>query len=371
MQTLVITSESEWEPWRKPWNALAKSNPMLSMEWLMPWWRHYGQGHELHIIAVTHDNQLLGVVPSYLYQKRLGNQLRFLGSGVVSSDYMTAMVDPQNAAGVYAAISDHLRGSVDSGALRGIESVQWEGISGSDAWTSHLTTFAELGGYSFRSQSMVHSWSLPLPSSWNGYLEGQRGRSVCRKAKKCVSRVESGELNVRFLTGVEGLDEGMKELIRLHQARRESIGDDGCFADPKFDTFLREAVAGMVVAGKASFSLCESAGRVIGVHLLFVGSDTIFMYQSGVDPSYLSLEPGHVIIAANLREAISNGYQHYDFLRGDEPYKSFWGAQPIPLQRIVLAPPTLKAQAIEAVHRNLSWLRSYCSDLGTASVAKS
>lgn len=218
---------------------------------------------------------------------------------------------------------------------------------------------------------MVHSWDLALPSSWNSYLESQRGRSIFRKAKKCVSRVESGELNVRFLSGLEGLDEGMEELIRLHQARRESIGDDGCFADPKFEGFLREAVAAMVVEGKARFSLCESAGRVIGVHLLFVGCDTIFMYQSGVDPSFLSLEPGHVLIAANLRQAMSNGYKRYDFLRGDEPYKSFWGAQPTPLRRITLAPPTLKAQAIEAVHRNLSWLRTYCSDLGAASATKS
>ena len=149
------------------------------------------------------------------------------------------------------------------------------------------------------------------------------------------------------------------------------MGDDGCFADPRFEGFLLEALAGMLLEGTACFILCEYDGQVIGVQLLLLGSDTVFMYQSGVDPRFMSLEPGHAVVAGSLLFAISHAYKAYDFLRGDEPYKAFWGAQAKVLQQIVLAPPTLRAQAIEVVQRNLSKLRRYYRDLnGTSSTSK-
>ena len=115
----------------------------------------------------------------------------------------------------------------------------------------------------------------------------------------------------------------------------------------------------MLHKGTACFTLCENDGGVIGAQLLLLGTDTVFMYQSGVDPNAMDLEPGHALVTGSLLYSIECGYKTYDFLRGDEPYKAFWGAQPKVLQQIVLAPPTFKAQAIEAVQRNMNRLRTY------------
>jgi CelD/BcsL family acetyltransferase involved in cellulose biosynthesis len=358
MQTFVITSESEWERWRKPWNLLTESNPMMSMEWLQAWWQHFGSGHQLHILMVTRDDELVGAVPSYRHRTRIETQLRFLGSGAVSSDYLTAIVDKSAASDVYAVIDSYFRGLVGLPSQREFESMQWEGIAEGDGWLPHLKAFAETCGYSFRVQAMVSAWELSLPKTWDQFLAAQRGRSIHRKAKKCVARLEGSKVSVRYLTSEEGLSEGLEQLIRLHQARRNSVGEDGCFADPKFELFLRQAITEMVAQGTACLTVCETGGTVIAVHLLLLGSECAFMYQSGVDPAFLSLEPGHLAIIASLQYAMANGYQRFDFLRGDEPYKAFWGAQAIPLKRLILAPPTLKAQTLEAIYRNLSWLRS-------------
>ncbi len=367
MQTFVIKSEFEWTSWKSSWNKLTRTNPMMSLEWLAAWWNHFGLGHQLHIVAVASGDQLLGVLPCYVQQTLFGNQIRLLGTGSVCSDYLGAIVDREHATEVYKAIHENLRQSVESGSLRGIESLQFEGISSDNAWLQALAEFADKADYSMRIQKQANSWSLALPSTWAELHHSQRGHGVHRKAKKCMSRLESKELVIRQITEVVQLDEGMEHLIRLHQARRESVGDDGCFADSRFESFLLEALAGMMLEGTACFIFCENEGQVIGVQLLLLGSDTVFMYQSGVDPQFMSLEPGHAVVTGSLLYAISHGYKAYDFLRGDEPYKAFWGAQAKVLQQIVLAPPTFKAQAIEAVQRNLSWLRTYYRDMnGTA-----
>ncbi len=365
MQTTVISDRTEWLSWRAGWNALSHKNPMLSMDWLVAWWNQFGVGHQLHIVAVVEGEQLLGALPCYLHETRLGKQLRFLGSGSACSDYMGPLIDDRREDQTYAALSSYLCG------FGHIESLHFEGVARSDRWLSHLETAATVANYSMRRQEMVNSWSLDVPSSWSEYLDSQRGHGVFRKAKKCVARINSQELCIRQVQETSDFDVAMQHLVRLHQARRKSVGDSGCFADPRFDLFLREAIPAMMAQGTAAFTVCERDQQVIGIQLLLLGSDTLFMYQSGVDPDYLSWEPGHAIVTGSLLFAISRGFRAYDFLRGDEPYKAFWGAKPQPLQRVILAPPTLKAQTIEAVQRNLTWLRSCYHDLSGSGAAKS
>ncbi len=338
---------------------------MLSMEWLVAWWNQFGTGHQLHIIAVVEGEQLLGALPCYQHVTRLGKQLRFLGSGSVCSDYMGPLIDSRCKDQIHAAISNYLCG------FGHIESLHFEGVAQSDGWLSHLEASAAAANFSMRRQEMVNSWSLELPSSWSEFLDSQRGHGVFRKAKKCIARINSQELCIRQAQDASDCDVAMQHLVQLHQARRQSVGDSGCFADPRFEMFLREAIPAMMAAGNAAFTVCENNQQVIGIQLLLIGSDTVYMYQSGVDPEFLSLEPGHAIVAGSLLFAISRGFRAYDFLRGDEPYKAFWGAKPQPLQRVILAPPTLKAQAIEAVQRNLTWLRSCYHDLSGSGAAKS
>ena len=50
--------------------------------------------------------------------------------------------------------------------------------------------------------------------------------------------------------------------------------------------------------------------------------DTVGLYNSGFDPEARALSPGVVLIARTIEDAIARGFRRYDFLRGEEPYKS-------------------------------------------------
>jgi len=43
-----------------------------------------------------------------------------------------------------------------------------------------------------------------------------------------------------------------------------------------------------------------------------------------------------VLIARTIEDAIARGFRRYDFLRGEEPYKYGFGAQPTDVLRIGL-----------------------------------
>ncbi len=65
-------------------------------------------------------------------------------------------------------------------------------------------------------------------------------------------------------------------------------------------------------------------------------ADTIYGYLTAFDPEYEALGFGRTLLFEALRYAFENGFAAWDFLRGDEPYKFWWGAQLIPKCRFIV-----------------------------------
>jgi CelD/BcsL family acetyltransferase involved in cellulose biosynthesis len=60
----------------------------------------------------------------------------------------------------------------------------------------------------------------------------------------------------------------------------------------------------------------------------------------------MELEPGHSLTIAAIRQAIEEQFSVYDFLRGDEKYKSYWGGKAIPLSTMRLRPPQTMSRVV-------------------------
>src|SRR5262249_12472241 len=67
--------------------------------------------------------------------------------------------------------------------------------------------------------------------------------------------------------------------------------------------------------------------------------DVFSFYQSGFDPEYGSLSTGLVAMGLTIRRAIEEGASEFDFLHGEEAYKSLWTSKRRALERLELCPP--------------------------------
>jgi CelD/BcsL family acetyltransferase involved in cellulose biosynthesis len=59
------------------------------------------------------------------------------------------------------------------------------------------------------------------------------------------------------------------------------------------------------------------------------------LYITGYDPVWKSISPGTLLIAHALEDAANHRSVVFDFLRGDEPYKTLWGAAPTSTSTLV------------------------------------
>src|SRR5918998_2901979 len=94
----VVASLAELERLRPAWTALwhraRRATPFQSPDWLVPWWRHIGEG-ELLTIAVFDEaeGRLVGLAPLYLYAQASGERVVF-PLGVATTDYLDALAAP-------------------------------------------------------------------------------------------------------------------------------------------------------------------------------------------------------------------------------------------------------------------------------------
>ena len=106
---------------------------------------------------------------------------------------------------------------------------------------------------------------------------------------------------------------------------------------------------------------CE--GTMLGYMLNFYYAGNVFYYNGAYRASPQSLgniSAGGAILASAIRDACDNGFNSYDFLRGDEPYKLLWAKESRELFHTVLYKPVSRSIVAYLLVFRVRWfLRKY------------
>jgi CelD/BcsL family acetyltransferase involved in cellulose biosynthesis len=330
MPIQLITTWQELTALESAWRALADDSPLRSWDWLATWWQHYGLAdRQLYVIAVfddvdtkSNDKPLLGIAPWYLDRTVInGNVVRWLGSGEVCTDHLSLICRNEHYERVADAIAERLTTSCDDW-----DRLDLEAVDADDARVARLAAALEERDCLVSRQGADACWILDLPPTWDDYLAAisKSHRKQLRQLERRV--LESGRVIWHPVTNGDELETAWPLLVDLHQRRRSSLGEPGCFASPSFHDFHREAARRLLDCGQLRVSWLELDGSPAAAEYHFADGGATYAYQGGVDPQRLDEEPGRLSTILCLRRAIDEGHKRFDFLRGDEPYKAHWRA---------------------------------------------
>lgn len=330
MNVTPLTAVDALAPLSPVWNELSRGVPFRSFAWLSQWWRHYGEtsGDELYVLAAfDNSRRTIGVAPWYIQRSLAwGRVLRFLGSGEVCSDYLSLLARPEHAARVVTTFADYLMGD----GRNDWDTLDLGPIDVEDTAMAQLISELEERGAIVHRRGGPNCWRLALPATWAEYEAGL-SKSHRKQVRRLTSRVLETERAVLHTAVTPcDLDVAWQVLIDLHQRRRRSLRQSGCFASPRFESFHRSVAWKLLEAGMLRLHWLALDGRPIAAEYHIAGTDTVFAYQSGVEPDRLEEEPGRLVTIAVLQRAIADGFRTFDFCRGDEPYKAHFRAEPRP-----------------------------------------
>ncbi|MEJ2306434.1 MAG: GNAT family N-acetyltransferase [candidate division WOR-3 bacterium] len=157
---------------------------------------------------------------------------------------------------------------------------------------------------------------LKLPSSreeYLGSLSSKKRHEIRRKGRK--------------LKGAEIKNLKAKDINKLFELMESSSRDKKGFLSKEMKAFFREIALYFEGIGSLRFKACYYKAKILAGLFCFQMKDTVYAFNTAYNPDFYKLSPGVVSFALDIDEAINESFACYNFLRGEERFKSDLGAR--------------------------------------------
>jgi len=325
----VVFSEDPRDFQRRDWSGLVRADPAGTIfhtpDFLKLYWEEFGQEPEHLLLAFGEDDE--GAQVSAAAFELIGDSLRFLG-GTEVTDYMGPVGAPE------------ARGGFAKGLWAGLLSrddwreADLRGLPEDSAWLKELRDAAAGHGLELEESEDQNGVApiLELPSTWDDYLTqipSKLRHEIRRKAKKLHG--ETGPFIVETATE-ETLLPFLDRFVELH---RMSEGPKGVFMVPGMEIFFRRLGQTFCERGIFRLSFMRVRDELAAGTMGFSFGGTYSLYNSAFDRKWQQLAPGMVLVAEDIQQAVEEGCEVFDFLKGDYAYKYRFGARKRLVRRLV------------------------------------
>jgi CelD/BcsL family acetyltransferase involved in cellulose biosynthesis len=315
---------------RAEWDRLADEaragTLFLTHQWLFPWWLHFGApaGRELRVITVRDGaGALVGLLPLFAERARRGGvevqRLAFLGDGATGCDHLDVLAAPGREADVLDA------------CLRTLEGMEWDlldldGAPRDSALVIELArrwpAMRETGGVVRDGRLRFVCPHIPLQKTYEEFLAALGRRENLRRREKWLHRQPG--VSIEVARAPDEVPLALERFFTLHQARWAVDGGSDGLPDGRFPSFHRAAAPSLAERGRLRLYTLFAARRPVASVYGALHGRTFFYYQSGYDPLWAGRSVGLVLLARTVEDAFAEGLGDFDFLRGDEAYKTQW-----------------------------------------------
>jgi len=152
----------------------------------------------------------------------------------------------------------------------------------------------------------------------------------------------------------------MTGLAALHQATWQGRGEPGAFASDSFRAFHEELARRGVATGMVDLLRISAGSRLIGYLYTLIWRRNASAYQSGFvyETEHPHEKPGLVCHVAAMRYYQSRGLDVYDFLAGEDRYKTSLAGESMALHWVSAAPRATLAGLVLAGRGRLTRMRA-------------
>lgn len=311
--------------------ALNWSSMFILPIWLKTWWNTFGDDYELFIRSVHQEGQVLGIAPLMLNKN--GDDAYLIGSPDVCDylDFIT-IKDSELEQRFFGQLMLYLR---EAGVQRLILSAQrpdsaiFRGLIAADVNNPVLKDY----NLQIDMVREDQSFELKLASDWDSYLAGLKKKQrheVRRKLRRLEN--EGGSYFFRVIEQLREIEEFYPAFIELFKQNPEKAD----FLNEQMAKYFKSLISNTAETGLARFGLLELEGKTIAAVLYFDYDNSIYLYNSGYNSDYHNLSAGLLSKVLAIKHSVEQGKKAFDFLKGEEVYKSRLGGTAIPIYKITL-----------------------------------
>ncbi len=324
---LPMREEGKLSNFREDWDRLTKlaaeSNVFMTFEWYMAW---------LHASPQEH---FPGEVKPWLLLRRQGQTIEAItplvervsarfGFAVRKIQFVTPHAD-YNDLCVGSNPLDHADALLQllRSDPRSWDIVEFSNLRACDTTFESLQRSLRRSGLPFTLRPEPEGCPyLAINGDTASLIEKRFSGDARRKLRRRMQNAQTAGLRVRIIEQPQREPGLLRKLIELEAKKmlRSSfpplLGTYPAIFHQLFETLgPRDCLY---------VALLETGEQPVAFQLGFRCGDKLWDYTKAFDNSFSRFAPGTLLVAALLDYGFAHGYREYDFLRGEEEYKSVW-----------------------------------------------
>jgi CelD/BcsL family acetyltransferase involved in cellulose biosynthesis len=366
-RTQIFRTLDDLESLRPAWEALLEdfsgATTFSTWEWLAPWWRAFGEGRELLVLAFFDESErLVGLAPLQISRRRVTSflNLRVLGlwgDGSGDSDNLDIPVRAGWEESVTLALLEFLKK----------ESSQWDFCEfntmpeDSPVASCLAKQLGDRGWTAYNDRRA--SSAIALPETWEAYLSQLSSKERGKVAYYQNRLQKKYRMHVHRCEAESEIPGCLEALFKLHRERWQALGQSGSFESAARRQFYCDLARLLNARNRLEFWLLELDRHPVAAQFGFRHGNTVFQLQEGFDLAYSADSVGYVLRAYVIEQQIAQGVRRYDFLAGEAPSKSRWATQASHYLNVQFARPLGRGSAylhlIHGAGSSKEWLRRH------------
>jgi len=329
--SLCNTAE-EFRDLQNEWNHLldnaCRKSAFLRHEFMYAWWEVYGRWQHgatpFIVLARDRERRLVGVLPFYcekLPWPFIGvRALRFLGSLHEAPEYLDVIV-----------ADNTLTHKIVKAMLAGLTKVRakydWLRLidMADDALLlSFLPEWAEECGGRLQQWPWMLCPYLKISGDFETYLQALSSKHSANFRRQLRKLKERHAVTMDVAIAPAQVERDFAVLCELHHRRWAERHETSAFDNEMSRRFHRRLVTAMAPGGAVRIFLLKCDGKIVAAFYCLLDDNCLMYYQAGFDPEYESQSVGLILLGMVLQYCHEQGYDEFDFLRGEEEYKFRW-----------------------------------------------
>lgn len=309
--------------------------PFLRHDYLRLWWSTLGGGEwsrgEMWV-AVGRDSsgQVLGIAPLFWGNGRQApSALRLMGS-VEISDYLDLIVPVEHADALAQAVLDALAANGPDGWSR----LDLFNIPDGSPSLPALQKAVEAHGWTSVQERLQPCPVIHLDSDWEAYLsrlDKKQRHELRRKLRRAEMNPEPVEM--RIVEPGQDVVTAIDTFLQL----MATDPNKAAFLTPTMRAHLASLIRQGIDNRWVQLAFLDVGDVPAAAYLNFDYADRVWVYNSGLNPDFLPLSPGWVLLGRLIEWAIRAGRRDFDFMRGDEEYKFHLGGTSRSICRLTIS----------------------------------
>jgi CelD/BcsL family acetyltransferase involved in cellulose biosynthesis len=313
---------------KSEWNELlhrSMANRVFSTwEWQSTWWEAYHPGQLWVIVCRDETGRMLGIAPWFIEDNpKRGRVIRSIGC-VDVTDYLDVIVDKDCTTPILDCFASYLAAHSNRFDLLDLCNIPEHSPT-----YEHFPKILQNHGFSVEVKQQEVCPIIQLPGDWESYLSmlDKRDRHELRRKLRIADAAPEG-VDWYIVNDSHDLNTELDKFLSLMAASDPQKAE--FLRDSKNVAFFRAIVPIAYQNGWLQLCFLTVGGQPSATYFNFDYERHILVYNSGLDPARFGhLSPGIVLLAYNIRYAIENGYEIFDFLRGNEAYKYRLGGRDV------------------------------------------